>query len=483
MKGQTEYKRMKTWRITTAVLSTVAILIIIGFWVTGGNSCAVVETVLKISSSSSSAPITSGATGERFRGDKTRDFPASQLVDFSTRSSLHEYQQQRQHLGCDKWVVVTTIYAPSEAVTIITEHLCSQKNSGWCMVIVADTKTPANYMTDAAWGQQQHKDSVVFLSVEDQEKVAQKIPFVASMPFRSFARKNVGYLYAIQQQASVILDLDDDNILRVTGSMDGLQMLRNLTKGMDTSIPVRKYTNVDAYKHRAVNPFPHLGASIAGTWPRGFPLNLVKSDEALGQVDATPTALPLNQVGIVQSVCNHDPDVDAVYRLTRPLPFDFVGRESEHALVIPPTLYTPYNAQATLHYPNAYWGMYLPFSVNGRVSDIWRSYFVQRILRELDQPMHLVYGTPMVTQIRNAHDYIGDMMAEEHLYQRTEALLSFLDEWKPPLSSSTLPERFQDLWVKLYERQYVEKEDVVAVQQWLLALAGGGFQFPSVKNI
>jgi hypothetical protein len=51
----------------------------------------------------------------------------------------------------------------------------------------------------------------------------------------------------------------------------------------------------------------------------------------------------------------------------------------------------------------------------------------------------------MVTQISNAHNYTGDMMAKEHLYQRTEALLSFLDEWKLPLRSTTLTERVSRL--------------------------------------
>lgn len=36
--------------------------------------------------------------------------------------------------------------------------------------------------------------------------------------------------------------------------------------------------------------------------------------------------------------------------------------------------------QATLHFPPAFWGMLLPVTVHGRVSDIWRSYFTQALL-------------------------------------------------------------------------------------------------------
>jgi hypothetical protein len=35
------------------------------------------------------------------------------------------------------------------------------------------------------------------------------------------------------------------------------------------------------------------------------------------------TNLPMETVGVVQSLANKDPDVDAIYRLTQPLPFDF----------------------------------------------------------------------------------------------------------------------------------------------------------------
>lgn len=39
-----------------------------------------------------------------------------------------------------------------------------------------------------------------------------------------------------------------------------------------------------------------------------------------------------------------------------------------------------YLCQATLHFPPAFWGMLLPVTVHGRVSDIWRSYFTQTLL-------------------------------------------------------------------------------------------------------
>ena len=54
--------------------------------------------------------------------------------------------------------------------------------------------------------------NVIFLSDEDQMKMNNK--FVQSLPWKSFGRKNVGYLYAIANGARSIWDFDDDNSLK-----------------------------------------------------------------------------------------------------------------------------------------------------------------------------------------------------------------------------------------------------------------------------
>ena len=54
----------------------------------------------------------------------------------------------------------------------------------------------------------------MFISGQEQlEKIAPNMPFVASLYWNNFGRKNVGYLYAISRGAKVIYDFDDDNEL------------------------------------------------------------------------------------------------------------------------------------------------------------------------------------------------------------------------------------------------------------------------------
>ena len=54
--------------------------------------------------------------------------------------------------------------------------------------------------------------NIIFLSENDQNKM--NVDFINDMPWHSFGRKNIGYLYAIANGAQVIWDFDDDNILK-----------------------------------------------------------------------------------------------------------------------------------------------------------------------------------------------------------------------------------------------------------------------------
>ena len=54
--------------------------------------------------------------------------------------------------------------------------------------------------------------NIFFLSSDDQRNM--RSDFVDLLPWQSFGRKNVGYLYAIARGAKVIWDFDDDNFLK-----------------------------------------------------------------------------------------------------------------------------------------------------------------------------------------------------------------------------------------------------------------------------
>ena len=81
------------------------------------------------------------------------------------------------------------------------------------------------------------------MSVESQEK--SEVNFVKRLPWNSFGRKNLGYLYAIASGAEVIFDFDDDNLLKFwvptaspTLTLDIDFIVDNLATGKKTKFPL-----------------------------------------------------------------------------------------------------------------------------------------------------------------------------------------------------------------------------------------------------
>ena len=87
-----------------------------------------------------------------------------------------------------------------------------------------------------------------------------------------------------------------------------------------------------------------------------------------------------------------------------------------------------------------------------------------------------------VSHERTAHNYLGDMTAETDVYTKTSSLLAMLDQWAPTKDASTLPEVIFELWIELYEHDYIELHDVETVKEYLRTLIAIGYEFPKLNN-
>lgn len=398
-----------------------------------------------------------GSTGVKFEGDKVRSYSKPYFFGSKAHkeaSGLRCVQELPEEAICSNsnWAVVTTIFKPSASI----ERMISL--DGWCLVIVGDTDTPAK---EYHLIESDNENKVIFLDVAIQQKMF--ADFSDRLPLNHFSRKNIGYLYAIRHGAKLIFDFDDDNQLKL-GEDPSLLAL--------PQAPMKMISNKSDMLF--FNLYPSLNVDHF-SWPRGFPLTYIKNKSAHDAELVSKFVKP-GDAGVFQSFADHDPDVDAIYRLTRPLPI--LLKDPPAMVTVPPGVFIPYNAQATLHTYEAFWALLLPASVNGRVSDIWRSYFAQRLFKELG--LHVIYTKSLVTQIRNSHDYQADMEAERPLYSQTETLLTFLDGWD--FQSSFLEEKVEMLWIALYEHGYIEESDVLLMQGWLHALQCSGYQMPLLKT-
>ena len=376
------------------------------------------------------------SSGSIFSGSVVRLYPPMDVPQISPK--IANYDKER---NCDNWAVVTTIFPPSIAINNIA------KLSNWCLVIVADIKTPSKekYLDNV---KENNGGRIKYLSVEEQSYL---YPLLSeSLSLNSFGRKNIGYMYAIHHKAKLIWDFDDDN--------DGIIDVNKLgLKNRHNSVEICKQS-----KQIFLNPYPYFGVNETRVWPRGFPLQFVKDSTTIPR---TCNMTHSFEVGIIQSLANEQPDVDAIYRLTREVPFNFKHTpDSRCALVVPENMYSPFNAQATLWLPSAFEFLALPVSVNGRVSDIWRSYITQYFIHK--KHVKLVFTPPYVNQQRNPHTIIKDLHAEQDLYLKSRQLVDFLRSGKAREYSS-----ITEMYENLYVRKYIELSDINFIRAWQATLS------------
>jgi hypothetical protein len=280
----------------------------------------------------------SATSGKTFQGNVIRRYTGSKLFAGSPKPLEQplppsSQQQQQQQPNSLKWAVCTTIFEPSKPVMDMLQV------KGWHVVVVGD-KGAAPYNVSAP--------NLVYLGEAAQQQMGQQhADLLKLLPWKHFGRKNLGFLYAFSHGAEMVWDFDDDNGLKT-----GLK---------EPQVPEAEVYNVVTGRScQAFNPYPLMGApkERVDAWPRGFPLELLKTP-----CQHVLTAGNTRKVAVVQSLADHEPDVDALFRLTRQIPFEFAAN-SKRTLVISPGTLAPYNAQATLVLKPAFFTQLLPVTVS-----------------------------------------------------------------------------------------------------------------------
>ena len=279
------------------------------------------------------------------------------------------------------------------------------------------------------------------------------------LPFKSYSRKTIGYLYAIEHGAKIIYETDDDNYpyngnigFRPEGTGDFL---------------------VYATDRAVINPYEHFGQSTI--WPRGYPLENI-GDPAQHSFVKCRDARPLVQQGVV----NGDPDVDAVFRLTRKdagVKLDVEFDSEAPPVLLPRGSYAPFNSQNTLFLYDAFWGLMMPPGPAMRVTDIWRAYYDKRLLEEIDG--YLAFFGPNAYQERNSHSYLDDFIDEKALYHDAGRFIAFLRNWQP--TKSDFFNRIMELIVDCVEEKFLEPIDAHVMKAWLTDLVSMGYKVPELR--
>lgn len=157
-------------------------------------------------------------------------------VNLENKFTINEKRAKK----CEKWIIMTTINHATEHVKYV-----SDASYGWCVLVVGDKKTPDSWS---------YKE-VFFLDIKDQIELSKKYKIINQIPFNSYSRKMIAYLYAIELKAKYIYETDDDN-----SPLDGLFGFRyEKFYGLESSCNENNLF---------INPYNYFGQP--SVWPRYF---------------------------------------------------------------------------------------------------------------------------------------------------------------------------------------------------------------------
>ena len=188
--------------------------------------------------------------------------------------------------------------------------------------------------------------------------------------------------------------------------------------------------------------------------------------------------MPLIQQGLV----NGDPDVDAIYRLTRinenlNIKFD----ENAPPLVLNNKQYAPINSQNTFYHYDSFFTLIFPLNVTFRECDILRGYIAIRLLQEING--RVAFMPPNAFQIRNSHNYHKDYLDEKRLYESIYKFVKDLDEWVCT-GKDSIKYCIMDCIKMLVNKKHLAETEINFYKTWIQDLDRIGYKWPKLnKNI
>jgi hypothetical protein len=316
-------------------------------------------------------------------------------------------------------VVITSIHPPTEGIRVFS----SRQDAS--VVVVGDRKTPDPWVCG----------DVNFVSIAEQ--LSSGMPIGRWLPENHYSRKLLGYVRAMELGATAILDTDDDNVPSLDYGFPAFEGSWDFTAG-----------NLGF-----VNVYSLFSDSLI--WPRGHPLDLVKRNDS-GITLKRKSA----QVGIWQGLVNGDPDVDAVYRLTRELPVQFRQRDP---IILDEGTVAPFNSQNTLFRSELFPLLYLPSLVTFRFTDILRGLVAQPIMWQFGYLLGFV--APNITQHRNEHDLMEDFRQELPMYEYGPSVVELVT---PAIAGTgSIGEALRRAYEVLVAHGVVPERELEGVELWL----------------
>ena len=322
------------------------------------------------------------------------------------------------------YLVVTSIAKPNDILRQLAKG-CREKN--YHFIVIGDEASPPEFQIDGC----------DFYSLEKQKQTG--LNLVQSCPTKHYARKNIGYLLAIRNGASTIIETDDDNV--------PYPQFWDRRKRVLNAPVIENSGWVNIYRY----------FTDQNIWPRGFPLEKI-------QEQVTPyKSLKSTEIDcpIQQGLADDNPDVDAVYRLTLPLPQTF---KKDCRVALTSGSWCPFNSQNTAWWPDAFELLYLPSYCSFRMTDIWRSFIAQRIA--WTNGWAILFHEPTMKQDRNVHNLMRDFNDEIPGYLHNTEICEVLDSLPLQSGVEKIGDNLKVCYEKLAGMSLIGKEELPLLDAW-----------------
>ena len=262
-----------------------------------------------------------------------------------------------------KFIVCTSINPPTQAIKKFDNF------KDWTLIVVGDLKTPKNYKLKNG----------IFLNKREQNLIDKKLSDLIG--WNCIERRNFGILLAKKHNADIIALVDDDNIPYKDWGKNLLVGKKKFINTYEVKTPVFDPISVTKYKN---------------LWHRGFPLNL------LDQRNAKLVGKKKIMIDVQADFWDGDPDIDAITRVI----FKPKCKFEKKIFPFHSKKISPFNSQNTFLSSNLLKDYFL-FPDQGRMHDIWASYFLQ-----YRRKINVIYNKSSVIQKRNIHTAAKDLSDE-----------------------------------------------------------------------
>ena len=303
--------------------------------------------------------------------------------------------------------VTTTIHVPNFLDDIANNaHINSHKDVNF--LIIGDKNTPRETVEFVKSLNNRYPYEFRYYNIEEQENELKKVQILSKiMPYKSGVRKLVGNYIAYKAGCEISVMIDDDNYILDDDYISSAKIVHEPVN-IPTYFSKTGWFNIYQTLIEEHNiPF----------YPRGFPWSkrFIDYEEELRNEKF--------QVCCVNGLVTNDPDIDAIARLFYPINVLDMKDNVPMQFGIYPGTWTSFNNQNTI-IPRYMIPIYFTPPSAGRNSDIWTSFIICKLAEHMKEVV--VFGKPLVKQLRNPHDLWDDLDLENQNNRLTDIFVKVL---------------------------------------------------------